>query len=131
MTRTLALALALCIGLCAWLYTRLEEAQKSGAVQKATIEQQSGTIEALENSLALTDRITAGWDADRTNFADLRGVIRKEMKEAMKDASFKAWAMAPVHPDAVRMLIQAAERSGLPLASGRPDAAGSETCPVR
>ena len=131
MTKIPWILAALALAASAFFYLRLEGKTAELAWAEAKAEQQAGAVAALKESMAVTDKVVSAWDKDRTTLNGVRGVLRKEMREAMRDASFKAWADAPVHPDAVRLLNEAAGRSGLRAAPAGPDAAGGAVCPVR
>jgi hypothetical protein len=77
--------------------TSLETAQ---AVNDANIQAQ----EKLERSMAATDKALAAWDQDRTTLAGVRAAARQAIKEAMRDETFRSWAVQPVPADAWRLL---------------------------
>ena len=112
-----------------WLYrstsaeltdTRTNLAVAEG-VNKANIE----ATARLERSMGNTDKVLSGWNEDRTTLAGVRSATRQAIKEAMRDETFKAWAVSPVPPDAWRMLdkkfIRYPYEDFAPGSAGRPD----------
>ena len=98
-----------------WLYrstsaeltdTRTNLAVAEG-VNKANIE----ATARLERSMGNTDKVLSGWNEDRTTLAGVRSATRQAIKEAMRDETFKAWAVSPVPPDAWRMLAITSRRN--------------------
>ena len=109
-------------GLCAslalmcWLYRGEVEShadtKASLAVAEAVNESNQAEISRLERSMANTDKILAGWNADRTTLAGVRSATRQAIKEAMRDETFKAWASSSAPDDAFRLLGQAFGEDG-------------------
>ena len=109
---------ALCgaLFLLGWLYygasKDLESTKASLIAAEAANESNRAAIARLERSAENTDKILAGWNADRTTLAGVRSAARQAIREAMKDEMFKIWATGVVPADAWRLLREAPDQNG-------------------
>lgn len=111
----IAALLAACL-LLGWMYRManndLAQAKTDLAVAVEAAEQNRRAAERLERSLNNTNNILAAWQEDRTTLQGVRNAVRSDIKKAMKDESFKAWATVSVPADAWRMLEAARSHGG-------------------
>jgi hypothetical protein len=117
----LVLALAISNLLLGWLYVN---ERSELAVQTAVNEKNRQAIALIEKQARLTEEVLVGWDTDRTTLAQIRVTIRKELKGAMYDETFKAWAAVDAPAGAWGLLRQAADPGAADNhpAPGNPDA---------
>lgn len=115
---------ALCLALLVtgWQYrktdAKLTDTQKTLAVAEAANATNLKAIERLERSIAATDKVVSGWNQDRQTLAGVRSATKQAIREAMRDETFKAWANALVHPDAIRLF-------NAPIGADGNDSAGA------
>ena len=121
-------ALVAVIILLGWLYIQTDSdlslTRQTLAVAFEANEHNKKTIARLEHNADVTDRVLTGWNDDRTALATVRSATRAAIKEAMRDETFKTWALSAVPPDAQRLLREPAHsgRNGTGVSPFPPDA---------
>lgn len=124
-TRVLVIIASVLLAVSAWLYHSWDKVAVKLAVSQATVASQEATITKLEKSLSITDQILGDRKKSGVTLTEIRAAMRAEIKEALRNESFKAWYAAPAPADAWRLLRETAARTGRGPAPGRADPAGT------
>lgn len=87
------------------LYTEV----KKNAALETTTKVQEASIQFMQEKQEEMDKATSELNKARNDLQGIKAEIRKSIKKAMQDETYKAYRESRVHPESVRVLREASE----------------------